>query len=349
MMMPFKQETVEAFDRSLVRITDRFLEPPIMIKVCNSDSIIGTLGNFSASTGKAKSRKTFNVISLVASALSGKQILQYKVDVPVNRPMVLYCDTEQSKFHCHRLLSRVYRLADYPTTEAHENLKFISLREYPTKERINIIEYALSKYADRIGLVIIDGIRDLVFDINNATEATEITGKLMKWSQELNIHIHTVLHLNKGDDNTRGHLGTELNNKAESILQVTKSDMDANYSTVAPKFIRDIDFEPFTFFIDDGLPVLDESFDMTRITSRKGFDYQELSEDNHREVLQDIFADGEITCTYDDFVRRLRGAYLAKGFNFGINKAKQLKTFLENKRMVIKNDKTYRFNPEFYY
>ena len=30
-------------------------------------------------------------------------------------------------------------------------------------------------------------------------------------------------------------------------------------------------------------------------------------------------------------------------------KAKQLKTFLENKRMVIKNDKTYRFNPEFYY
>lgn len=348
-MNPFNKDTAIAFDRAIVKITDEFLEPPIMITISNSDSVVGTLGNFSASTGKAKSRKTFNVISLVAAALSGKQVLQYKVKVPLNRPLILYCDTEQSKFHCHRLLSRVYKLIDFPTTEVHENLKFISLREYPTKERINIIEYALSKYAGRIGLVIIDGIRDLVFDINNATEATEITGKLMKWSQELNIHIHTVLHLNKGDDNTRGHLGTELNNKAESILVITKSDLDANYSTVTPKFIRDIEFEPFTFFIDDGVPVLDESFNLTSTTARKGFSYQELSEDNHREVLQEMFKNNEITCTYEEYVSRLRNAYLTKGFSFGVNKAKQLKTFLENKRMVIKNDKTYRFNPEFYY
>lgn len=348
-MIPFNQNIVEALEKSTVKITDEFKEPPIMITISNSDSVIGTLGNFSASTGKAKSRKTFNVISLVAAALSGRQILEYKVKVPENRPLVLYFDTEQSKYHCHRLLSRVYKLIDYPPTKVHGNLKLISLREYPTKERFNIIEYALFKYADRVGLVIIDGIRDLVYDINNATEATEITGKLMKWSQELNIHIHTVLHLNKGDDNTRGHLGTELNNKAESILQVTKSDMDANYSTVAPKFIRDVEFEPFTFFIDDGLPVLDENFDLSGTVSRKGFDYQELSKENHREVLQEMFNDSEITCTYDDFVRRLKEAYLAKGFNFGTNKAKQLKTFLENKRMIIKNDKTYRFNPEFYY
>lgn len=305
-MISFNQDIATALDRAIVKITDKFLEPPIMITISNSDSVIGTLGNFSASTGKAKSRKTFNVISLVAAALSGKQILQYKVKVPINRPLVLYCDTEQSRFHCHRLISRVYKLINYPTTEVHENLKFISLREYPTKERISIIEYALSKYAGKICLVIIDGIRDLVYDINNATEATEITGKLMKWSQELNIHIHTVLHLNKGDDNTRGHLGTELNNKAESILQVTKSDLDTNYSTVAPKFIRDIEFEPFTFFIDDGLPVLDENFDLSGTVSRKGFDYQELSKENHREVLQEMFNGSEITCTYDEYVGRFK-------------------------------------------
>ncbi|MFZ4861297.1 AAA family ATPase [Sphingobacterium sp. Mn56C] len=348
-MIPFNQNIVEALEKSTVKITDEFKEPPIMITISNSDSVIGTLGNFSASTGKAKSRKTFNVISMVAAALRGKQVLQYKVKVPPTRPVILYCDTEQSKFHCHRLLSRIYKLIDYPTSEVHGNLKFISLREYPTKERINIIEYALYKYAGRIALLIIDGIRDLVYDINNVTEATEITNKLMKWSQELNIHIHTVLHLNKGDDNTRGHLGTELNNKAESILQITKSDLDANYSTVAPKFIRDIEFEPFTFFIDDGIPVLDENFDLTSPKAKKGFSYQELPEENHREVLQELFNDSEITCTYDDFVARLKDAYLSKGFNFGINKAKQLKTFLENKRMIIKTDKTYQFNPEFYY
>src|SRR5690606_6018712 len=145
-MIPFNQNIVEALEKSTVKITDEFKEPPIMITISNSDSVIGTLGNFSASTGKAKSRKTFNVISMVASALSGKQVLQYKVKVPPTRPVILYCDTEQSKFHCHRLLSRIYKLIDYPTSEVHDNLKFISLREYPTKERINIIEYALFKY-----------------------------------------------------------------------------------------------------------------------------------------------------------------------------------------------------------
>ena len=91
-MISFNQDIATALDRAIVKITDKFLEPPIMITISNSDSVIGTLGNFSASTGKAKSRKTFNVISLVAAALSGKQILQYKVKVPINRPLVLYCD-----------------------------------------------------------------------------------------------------------------------------------------------------------------------------------------------------------------------------------------------------------------
>lgn len=320
-----------------------------MIRISNSDSVIGTLGNFSASTGKAKSRKTFNVMSLVAAALSGKQILQYKVSVPPNRPMVIYCDTEQSKFHCHRLLSRIYSLIDYPASQIHPNLHFIALREFPTKERINIIEYALFKYGHQTGLVIIDGIRDLVFDINNATEATEITNKLMKWSQELNLHIHTVLHLNKGDDNTRGHLGTELNNKAETVLQVSKNDVDANFSIVSPRFIRDVEFQPFAFSIQDGVPQLEEDFEINIGQVKKGFDYLELSDNDHRKSLVNLFANGDITCSYMDFVLKIREAYSSAGFTFGNNKSKQLKTFLENKRMIIKEDRTYRFNPEFYY
>lgn len=43
---------------------------------------IGTLGNFSASIGKAKSKKTFNVSAMVAAALSGKEILNYTTDFP---------------------------------------------------------------------------------------------------------------------------------------------------------------------------------------------------------------------------------------------------------------------------
>jgi len=348
-MSIFEQQIIDSFQKSIVRITDEFLEPPIMIQVCSSDSIIGTLGNFSASTGKAKSRKTFNVISIVAAALSGKQILQYKVQVPEKRRKVIYVDTEQGKYHCHRLLKRIYKLIDYPEAKIHDDIIFIALREFPTKDRINIIEYVLSKYGHEISLLVIDGIRDLVFDINNATEATDITNKLMKWSQELNIHIHTVLHLNKGDENSRGHLGTELNNKAETILVVSKDITDSNYSIVTPKFIRDIEFDPFAFYIEEGIPKLNETFDLSNAHSKKVFDYQELSESTHRTILEKLFHEKETSLNYSELIPKIQEAYTDAGYSFGINKAKLLKTFLENKRMIIKEDKGYKFNPEFYY
>lgn len=72
----------------------------------------------------------------------------------------------------------------------------------------------------------------------------------MRWTSHYNVHVHTVLHLNKGDDNTRGHIGTELNNKAETVLQITKSQNDSNISEVKAMHIRDKEFEPFAFCIN---------------------------------------------------------------------------------------------------
>ena len=79
----------------------------------------------------------------------------------------------------------------------------------------------------------------------------------MRWTSKYNLHIHTVLHLNKADDNVRGHIGTELNHKAETILQITKNENDGNVSEVHATLIRDKEFPPFAFIInEDGLPEL---------------------------------------------------------------------------------------------
>lgn len=66
----------------------------------------------------------------------------------------------------------------------------------------------------------------------------------MRWSSYYELHIHTVLHLNKGDDNTRGHIGTELNNKAETILQISKNIENGRISEVRAMHIRDKEFVP---------------------------------------------------------------------------------------------------------
>jgi hypothetical protein len=337
----------EIWEKSRLRITDEFTAPPVILRI--DDSIIGTLGNFSASTGKAKSKKTFNICAIVASALCNSLVMNYRASVPENKRNILYVDTEQSPFHCLRVLRRILLLAELRTDKQPDNLEFLSLRKYDPQTRLLIIEEAINKTAN-LGLVIIDGIRDLAYDINSPSESTTIITKMMQWTDERQIHIHTVLHLNKGDDNTRGHLGTELNNKAETVLQITKDEFDNDISSVCSMFIRDRDFEPFAFRINkDSLPELIEDYQPQQPMKKKGFDYKEVSEEKHREALESAFSIGE-NLSYGSLIDRIRICYSAIGCDCGINKAKKIKQFLSNKRMILQGeDKHYHYNPDFYY
>lgn len=73
-------DVTELWQKSRLRISDEFPMPPVILRV--DESVIGTLGNFSASTGKAKSKKTFNVCAIVAAALSNGAVLNYNASFP---------------------------------------------------------------------------------------------------------------------------------------------------------------------------------------------------------------------------------------------------------------------------
>ncbi len=151
-------------------------------------------------------------------------------------------------------MERALRLAKLPTDTHPEHLKFAALRQLTPSLRLEVIEQAIIN-TPGVGLVVIDGVRDLMYDINCAKESTDLIGKLMEWTDKFQIHIHTVLHLNKSDDNARGHVGTELNNKAETVLQVSRSKTDDTVSEVCAAMIRAAEFDPFAFRVNDyGLP-----------------------------------------------------------------------------------------------
>ena len=142
---------------------------------------------------------------------------------------------------------------------------------------------------------------------------------------------------------------SELNNKAETVLQITKDDFDRDVSSVAAMHIRDRDFEPFAFRINaDALPEPVKGYQFRPTTAAKSFDYAEVCEAKHREALELLFSEAD-RVSYSSLIGRLQSSYAAIGHSFGINKAKQLKVFLENKRMIVKEDKFYRYNPEFHY
>lgn len=340
-----ERDVTALLESARLKVTDVCESPPEVIFV--GDSVIGTLGNFSGCTGKAKSKKTFNVCAIVAAAISGVEVLRYRVVLPNEKRKIIYIDTEQSPYHCIKVMQRVLRLAGQSTETHPDNLDFLALRKYAPIDRIAIIEKAIYDSVG-VGLVIIDGIRDLALDINSPTEATTLITKLMQWTDERQIHIHTVLHQNKGDEHSRGHIGTELNNKAETILQVVKDCTDSDMSIVSPVHIRAMEFEKFAFRINGfGLPELVDDFEPQK-TSIRGFKYNELSEEQHRLALEATFVGG-CDYGYQDLIAALTKGYSSVGYSYGRNKMIELNTFLVNKRMILKEGKRYRFNSDFCY
>lgn len=327
---------------ALIKATDTYENPPQIIWVDNST--IATLGNFSASTGKAKSRKTFNVSAIVAASLAGGKVLNYRACLPEGKRRILYVDTEQSRFHCHGVLERILRLAGLPTTVDNENLDFIGLREYTPAMRLQLIDYALRR-DQSYGLVIIDGIRDLMYDINNAGESVELINKLMQWSSFYDLHIHCVLHLNKGDDNVRGHIGTELNNKAETVLVISKSSNHPEVSEVRSMHIRDKDFMPFAFQIsEDGLPEVATGYSFEEVPKRNvRTNFRELPLELHQKALAATF-NGKPIKGFENAVQALCTGYASIGFERGRSVMVKLLQYLTDElKLITKRDKCFYY------
>ncbi|MDR1517370.1 MAG: AAA family ATPase [Dysgonamonadaceae bacterium] len=342
------QEVIILWQASRLTLTGEYIVAPEILKV--HGSAIGTLGNFSASIGKAKSKKTFNVSAIVAASLKNGTVLQYAAELPENKRKILYVDTEQSPYHCQKVMKRIVRMAGLPLDKEPKNLEFLSLRRHTPEIRIAIVEEAIY-HTEGLGLVIIDGIRDMVYDINSPSESTKIISKLMQWTDERQIHIHTILHQNKADENARGHIGTELNNKAETVLEVAKDKLDSNISTVQAVHIRAMDFEPFAFRInEDAFPELVDGYSFDKNKSESHFfDYSELKEEQHRQALEATFPESE-RYGYSELMKALKRGYATINCIYGENKLCKLKTFLENKRMIVKDTaKKYGLNPDYHY
>lgn len=343
---------IKMWHASRLSVTTTYEMSPEIIKAQNS--VIGTLGNFSASIGKAKSKKTFNVSAIVAAPLMNGTVLRYTASLPENKRRVLYVDTEQSPYHCQKVIKRILRMCGLPEDKDHGNLEFLALRKYSPDERIEITRQAIYNLPD-VGLVIIDGIRDFVYDINSPSESTKLITLLMQWTDERQVHIHAILHQNKGDDNARGHIGTELNNKAETVLLVEKDSQNHDISCVRSVHIRTMDFEPFAFHINsEALPELLADHTICNRggskSQRQKFDpHANISEQHHRIALETAFAK-KPAYGYKELTAALQEAYGLVGIRLSNNKTSDLISMLKCKRMIIQDSsKKYSYNPGFVY
>lgn len=320
---------------SEIKVTDKIEPPVIALKI--ADSIVSTLGNILTLIGKAKSRKSFLISIAIAVAVAKDFVFNlFTSHLPQDKQTVLLFDTEQSKFHVQLALLRICKMTGIkePT-----NLKVYGLRKYAPSERLQIIEYAIYN-TPNIGIVFIDGAKDLITSINDEEQATMLVSKFLKWTEELNISIVTVLHQNKSDTNARGHIGTELMNKSETVISVTKSDTDKEISIVNAEACRNIDFEPFGFEInEDGIPVLAQNFEMRTATKKDKFDATDLEDFKKYQLLTEIFSK-EKECSYKNLEIQMQLAFKNQfKKEIGINAVGKLITDCKNKGWLIQEAK----------
>ena len=180
-------------------------EPLLLLK----DIPVLYTGNLLTLVGHDKSGKS-HVEAAIAKAISeGTRHLGFTCS-DVGR--IAYIDYEQDRNDFESLLLRAgcnaekvagYHLTGRSAKEAKAALTAILEGEHNLKA------------------VLIDGFADLLGSVNDEEQAIELVCYLMAAANKYEVAIIGVLHLNPGsDEKSRGHLGSQLGRKSQTVLQV---------------------------------------------------------------------------------------------------------------------------------
>lgn len=206
------------------------VEPPEEKPLITISGIpIATPGNHSLIIGKKKSRKTLFLVMLISWAIKNG----------IEPDEILDFDTEQGKRHVYKMRQKIQMMTGcYVPT--------FYLRGKTPKERQEIIENTAKYWHTPPKIIIVDGIRDLLSNINDPDESTNLIVWLERITLRHNAHIVNVLHVNKTDNQARGHIGSELLNKAEITIEL-ELDEKTGCTLVKCESSRDRPFETFAF------------------------------------------------------------------------------------------------------
>ena len=219
------------------RITDETVLPPMtpLFKIEGSPCFYR--GELVADCGKAKSGKTTFLSVLMTAGIVGKCLCVERAIVKEadqttpdpsysggERLRVLWIDTEQSQQSTQeiireRIMPMVQEQGEEGCNDLSSYLYAFNLRGMGYELRRRMVSVAVQTV--KPDLCIIDGIKDLMTNINDADQATMIMEQLMDLAKAVNCCIVCVLHQNKSesDRNMRGSIGTELTNKAFEVYQ----------------------------------------------------------------------------------------------------------------------------------
>ena len=309
-------------------------EPDILLAIQEGEDIVPicTAGNFSLLIGKAKSRKTTLLSIFGATLLSkGKQIGRL-ISLHESEKL-LWIDTEQNAYHLSR---NIHSLAKLINTDL-DSLITYRFRNVDPADRFTHVKTLIKYYVKKgVKFLIIDGIADLLTKgYNDEVEAIRISNFLLKFTEDYNIHIITVLHENKGNGMAKGHIGSYLIQKAETVISVKKNERDKQFSQVSSEQSRGKDFSSFYISYDDNdIPCV--VADSSKINKpKKSSEPEAIDEKSHKNILGYCFSDDKEQLLRKELILSIRNESGEYGITLSENKAIQWLNYYKENGWVV--------------
>jgi hypothetical protein len=181
-----------------------------------------TLGAFLVLTGKPKARKTTFLHAIISTLINSVDIWTIQGHLQPDKNKVVLIDTEQSKFDLFHSLTRLSNNLNCKLSEV-KNFDVYTARsgDVSTIKKL-IVE--ICKREPKTAVICIDGLIDLVDDINDVKQAKQTINFLKEIADTYNVALISIIHQNKGNNYSLGHLGSFAGRFAQSELSIEKTD-----------------------------------------------------------------------------------------------------------------------------
>lgn len=196
-----------------------------------------TLGSFLVLTGKPKARKTTFLHAIISTLINSQNIWTIQGHLQPDKNKVVLIDTEQSKFDLFHSLTRLSNNLNCKLNEV-KNLDVYTARSGDV-HTIKKLIVEICKNNPQTAVICIDGLIDLVDDINDVKQAKQTINFLKEIADTYNVALIGILHQNKGTNYSLGHLGSFASRFAQSELSIEKT--DEGTSTLKSTFLRSAD------------------------------------------------------------------------------------------------------------
>jgi len=212
--------------------------------------VIGTLGNICVFSGLPKAGKSTFLNACIAGAFVPYSIFEMAMFLPVGRKAVCYIDTESSEYDFYRSIGRMKTLISF--SDMPDYFLAYRMRDLNPKEIQAYIEYIIQLRPD-CGVLVIDGLLDLLMNYNDEVESRMLINWLKKITSQANILLIGVVHTGKKDGMTLGHFGSMIDRYCQSVLTVEKDSKEQTFE-LKGKFLRsDIEFSPIKIINESGV------------------------------------------------------------------------------------------------